>query len=223
MSSVDRARVAQAEPSAGLDLSGFPSVTASAGDALYRAQGAGYDSAEYYASSAGRFDLESPRGTWYLARDLESAIFEYLGLDGYAMRVVPRGTADQFEVWMFDAVEREQLADIKHRSAASYGVTSELGVMTPYAIPRRWADAFDAAGFDGIQYESRFTPSGVALAVFGDVGSETCPSGVRIEGYEACQSAGIAVVEIPTIGELEVVSPPSEEGVEPAHSEDASG
>ncbi|WP_248305735.1 RES family NAD+ phosphorylase [Agromyces sp. H66] len=204
-----RQRVAQENPAEGVDLTRFPQAQMR-DVTLYRAQKAGYPSPEHYASGAdGRFNLESPRGTWYLADDAEAAIFEYLGLDGYPYRVVPRGTADQFELWTLIAITRQRLADLKDRHAARFGVTSELGVMTPYDVPRQWATAFDDHGFEGVQYEPRFTPGCVAVALFGDVDGDSHPSVRKTSGREACELAGIQILETPIEAELDIVQTPA--------------
>jgi hypothetical protein len=50
-------------------------------------------------------------------------------------------------------------------------VTQELTSSTPYALAQSWAAAFDAAGFDGIRYQPRFSSERVeAVASFGAAG-----------------------------------------------------
>jgi hypothetical protein len=70
-----------------------------------------------------------------------------------------------------------KLADCSVREARRFGVTLEIGGSDDYPLGRRWAAAFDGAGFQGIRYRLRHDPSGNlhGVALFGDAGEGAWP------------------------------------------------
>lgn len=185
------------------DLTGFPAVTPPT--RLVRVCRAGRSTWRFSADGSGRFDLDPPKGTCYLATDAYAAIRE-------ATRLGPVST-----VWVQDRELREvappdadaRLAAATRKAAGRYGVTTELATVVPYDLPRRWAAAFHANGFDGIRHQlrhdQRARPSGVALfatagAGDGDDGHWTALTARTLE------VAGVRVLPPPDSAALTVVS-----------------
>ena len=83
---------------------------------------------------------------------------------------------DEIEGAQFSAVHFEpgRFADLLDSDAARRGVTLVPASSVPYDLTRRWAKAFDAAGFAGMRNQSRFSTNRVeAVARFGDAGKPT--------------------------------------------------
>ena len=118
----------------------------------------------------GRFDLEPPRGTCYLADDEIGALLEVLG----PIAVVSVDWARRLSLWQLGPA-RPVPGRRHHRPRPrGFGVTAELASMTPYDLPQRWAAAFAAAGYGGVRYRVRHDPGGSrALALFGAAGERT--------------------------------------------------
>ncbi|MGK2321149.1 RES family NAD+ phosphorylase [Gordonia rhizosphera] len=193
----------------GRDLSGFPITVAGKDTDLYRAHRNGRGAWYFSASGAGRFDLEDPRGTCYLAIDLETAVREALGATLHALGAVDADFAVERSVSRLRLPRDRVLADLCHRRAVDFGVTREIHALTPYMIPRAWAGALDAM-CDGLRYQSRFStvPTANALAVFDDAGSKSWPADNAPTSFTvAARDAGIAVLHAPN--RVTIVPPPA--------------
>jgi len=88
-------------------------------------------------------------------------------------------------------------------------VTTELITLVPYDLPRRWAAAFRAHGFDGIRHQlrhdQRARPSGVAL--FGAAGAPAFSDGTRTPlTTNVVEAAGVAVYPPPSAAALTIVT-----------------
>lgn len=142
------------------DLTGFPAVAPP--KLMVRVCRAAQHTWWFSADGSGRFDLAPPQGTCYLATDAYAAIRE-------ATRLGPVSTA-----WVLARELREvappdpnaRLAATTRQAAGRYGVTTELATVVPYDLPRRWATAFHAHGFNGIRHQlrhdQRARPSGLS-------------------------------------------------------------
>lgn len=148
------------------DLTGFPA--SGPPRKLVRVCRVGQQPWWFSSDGSGRFDLEPPNGTCYLAIDGYAAIRE-------ASRLGPVSTdwveaRELREVSPPDAQAR--LAATTRQAAGRYGVTTELVTVIPYGLSQRWAAAFQKHGFDGIRHQlrhdQRARPSGIAL--FGPAG-----------------------------------------------------
>ena len=149
------------------DLAGFPVWHVHAGTTLCRVTTSGFGPWWFSSDGEGRFDLEPPRGTCYLADDEIGALLEVLG----PIVVVSSGWARRLSMWHLDLPHQCSAADTSVRAARGYGVTAELASMTPYDLPQRWAAAFATAGYQGVRYRVRHDPGGGrALALFGTAG-----------------------------------------------------
>jgi len=184
------------------DLAGFPAVPPPA--RLVRVCTATRGTWWFSSDGSGRFDLQPPEGTCYLAADEYAAIREATRLGP----VTPEWIAAR-EVRIVPPPEpRAGLAATNRKAAGRYGMTSEIVTLVPYDLPRRWAAAFRAHGFDGIRHElrhdQRARPSGVSL--FGAAGSGAYSDGERRAlDVSAVEAAGVEVMARPDSAVVTVV------------------
>jgi len=163
----------------------------------------------FSSSGGGRFDLAAPRGTCYVAFDEATAIRETVGEALASLGVIAHDFAADRMLSTLRVPGTHELADACADAAAGFGLTRELCSMTPYDVPWAWAAAFDA-GFDGIRYQTRFTPGPAAnaAAVFGPAGEASWPVDPRPESFVAAANrCGIAVQPLPR--SVRVVVPPT--------------
>jgi hypothetical protein len=184
------------------DLTAFPAVAPP--KRMVRVCRAVQDTWWFSADGSGRFDLAPPRGTCYLATDAYAAIRE-------ATRLGPVSS-----LWVQARELREvappdpnaRLAATTRQAAGRHGVTTELATVVPYDLPRRWAAAFHAHGFDGIRHQlrhdQRARPSGIAL--FGSTGKgghdDGRPTTLTVAAVEA---TGVRVLGPPHSAALTVL------------------
>lgn len=98
-----------------------------------------------------------------------------------------------------------RLADLLHADAARLGVIQELASTVEYRLSQCWAAAFDAAGFDGVHYQPRFSSDRVsAIAVFGGAGRPAnVPAVVTSRSVtDVLLENGYAVLDVPASDEL---------------------
>lgn len=189
------------------DLTGFP-ATPLTGRPWHRAHTVGRNPWWFNHDGQGRFDLRPPRGTCYLASSIESAVRERLGPTLARANVISADEADRMHVSRLRT--QGTAADTTVQQATRFGVTRELGTITPYRLPQRWAEALRDTGYDALVYWPRFSPGAThhALAAFGDAGvdatrdTDPCP----VTGSSAASRAGIAVVGVPRT--LPTANPP---------------
>lgn len=152
------------------DLRRFPVWHVLKGTSFFRVTSGEHGPWWFANAGDGRFDLDPPRGTCYLADDPVVAVLEFLGAAASAPVLDP-AILDDRAVWSVQLPEQCDAADVTVRRARGFGVTAELASVTPYAVARRWAAAFAAAGFGGIRYRARHDPAGGrCLALFGVAG-----------------------------------------------------
>lgn len=164
-------------------------------------------------TGGGRFDLASPRGTCYLADDPVAALLEVLRPPYVTGRSIVAAQALQARVvWhVGGAPDVTIVADATARRAAGFGVTKEIGTITPYDVPRAWADALDAAGHGGVRWWLRFDPAdGRGVALFGEAGPRPgWPQGERrpADDYRALVGElGVEVLDVPAADQLRFVT-----------------
>lgn len=99
-------------------------------------------------------------GTCHLATEPFVALLEKIGPGSRDRVVSPRLFDDLALYEPLHVPSPQRLADPTVRASAAppWRMTSELGSMTPYVIPQRWARWFRKAGFDGLWYRSRHDP-----------------------------------------------------------------
>jgi RES domain len=196
-------------PPAPEQLKAFPVWHVHAGTVLCRVTTTGLGPWWFSSDAQGRFDLEPPRGTCYLADDEIGALLEVLG----PIVVVNPGWARRLSLWHLPLREQCSAADTTVRAARGFGVTAELASITPYELPQRWAAAFAAAGHDGVRYRVRHDPGGSrALALFGAAGERRRWPRGRSRPVDddlldrLAAETGIRVAPVPRLADLAGVS-----------------
>lgn len=185
------------------DLQGFPAT--SPPPRLVRVCRAGSGTWWYSSDGRGRFDLPPPEGTCYLATDAYAAIRE-----GSRLGPVSTNWVTQRELREVPPPDpKARVAATTRKAAGRYGVTTELATLVPDDLPRRWAAAFRAHGFDGIRHQlrhdQRARPSGVAL--FGPAGASALDDGLRTTlTVAAVEAAGVTVCPPPTAAAVTIVT-----------------
>jgi hypothetical protein len=175
---------------------------------VFRAHACDRDPWWFSDSLTGRFDLASPRGTLYVADDLDTALRERLRHELVRTGLVPDSLARAMAVSQLTTGRRRRCADLSSPAAAGFGLTRELVTMSDYAVPQTWAHAFDRSGPAGVRYSSRFTTGPAnAWALFGPAGATEPPGRTvrRWTGPEACRRAGLTVLGPPPSTALKLI------------------
>lgn len=187
----------------------FPGATLTTAKPLHRGHSTGNGPWWFASSGGGRFDLNPPRGTCYLAYDELTAIRETVGAALTTTGVISHAFSAGRQLSTLTVPHDHRLADTCADEAADFGLTRELASMTPYAIPQEWAAAFDAT-FAGLQYQTRFTtgPKPNAVGLFGQAGDAVAwPADPNPEPFTAAaQRNGFTVVMPPR--SVSIVPPP---------------
>lgn len=161
-------------PGAAHELRAFPLQVLSAGSELWRVHLDrnldGSVRSPWFFGSKGRWGLDEPNGTCYLAFDAMTAICEarirgqrHLSsdeLDGYVIRTL-------------SLPSDVMAADLTDAAAAGFGVSRAFCSDGSYDRTRAWAKAFYVADFRGIVYWPNFNVASDALSVamFGSAGA----------------------------------------------------
>lgn len=197
-----RQEVAVGEPPE--ELTDFPSVALSG--LWFRAHSASRGVWWYSSDGSGRFDLAAPNGTCYLGSSVGVAVRERLGRR-LSAGPVPAAVADQMLVSRVRL--RARVADFTEREAEGFGITREIGTITPYDLPQRWAAALHRAGHRGLRYWPRFAIAldDLSVALFASAGSGTRRGDPGpFTGRDALRASGISVLGVPR--SLPVTQPP---------------
>lgn len=160
----------------------------------------------FSSSLEGRFDLPAPAGTCYLACDAVAALFEVLG-PSRTIGIVTAEFLASRKLARLPLLEDRTLADLTARSAAAFGITLEIGTVTPYKQSQAWAARLVEAGFGGLVGFLRHDPAASrGVALFGSGGEW---SDGPVLGFEplvpVARQAGLTVAPIPRLVELEIV------------------
>lgn len=129
------------------------------------------DTGPWWFNSDGsqRFDLESPKGTCYLAEAALGAFVEV----GARLSYVDPDELGRRSLARLQVPRALRLADVTSPRAAGFGATARVSAGAGYSLDSQpWAERFAAAGFEGIRYGLSHDP-GLrlrGLAVFGDAG-----------------------------------------------------
>lgn len=183
----------------GQDLTHFPRTRLAGGTTVFRCHSA--DNGPWWFASrpddepGGRFDLQAPHGTCYVALDDQTAVLERFGPQIHRQGVVFEEAARGARISALKLPEDVDAADTADRRAAAW-VTRELMAGGDYRLTQRWAAAFFRAGCTGIRYQSRFATGHdqFAVALFGEQGTRPWPQGVPAEVVEVLEQAGIKVL-----------------------------
>lgn len=209
MGSVSRQDIALDEPG-DRDLRGLPPRTLQPEQFLYRAHRQDLSPWWYASDADGRFNLSEPHGTCYLAHNEATAVREVAGESLARGGVITADFAAERVVSTLNPPPGTSLlADLTDSAAATVGLTREIHTCVPYELPRRWAAAIRAHGFDGIVYLARFSTGvdDLALAVFGAAGQADHPVDPAPRPLTAVAAAhGFRVASRPR--SVTVVSPP---------------
>lgn len=127
----------------------------------------------------GRFDLERPQGTCYLAESLDGALVEKL-LRARAKVVVAERLDELFHATV-TVRTTPPMADLSAPQATGFGLNAEVHTTLDYRTPRRWARALRRAGWRGVRYLLRGDPTASpGRALFGRAGRHRrAPAGMR--------------------------------------------
>lgn len=138
-------------------------------------------------AGGGRFDLNAPHGTCYVANDIEAAVRERLGPRAAGHRWIPDSPIlRQTMVSVVHARDRPtkgKIANTTHAAAARW-VTREISTILDYSLTQGWATAFRKAGFAGVRYEPRFSTGHVyAEGWFGPQGAHDDLPHTEVDGW----------------------------------------
>jgi hypothetical protein len=123
----------------------------------------------FSADGSGRFDLDPPRGTCYLAENAVGAWVEVFRTPTLIAEV----DVSERRLGRVKLGRRLRLADITSRRALQFGVTASLSAAEDYGPSQAFAAQVLAAGFDGVRYLVRHDPRQrlYAVALFGPAGA----------------------------------------------------
>lgn len=207
MGGLNRQRPFQRFPDEHADYRRFPRRTCTAGSQWFRQHAVGLTPWWFSSSGEGRFDLDPPRGTCYLAATPAAALRERLGPDLALHGKVAASVVDGRVISALKLPNTVKAADLgADRASDVYGVTGELTVLTPYRLTRAWARVLSRAGFGGICGRLRFSLGGdsTGLGVFGDAGNredwpgDDDPATARM----VAEAMGVTVVDPPDDEEI---------------------
>ena len=206
----DRARHTLGEPPHA-SRDGFAAYTLKADDALFRFHRRHRGPWWFCSCGDHRFDLAKPLGTCYLGRDELTAVLEVLGPE-VRNQLVSRSFMDERQLRKLALPRIFPVADTLDRKASRFGVTREIGTMTPYDLPQRWARWFNTAGHKGIRYGPRHdvAPEAWAVAIFGRAGERTSWRKGRVVPTDEIErllsdECGIEVAPVPTSSQVTVL------------------
>jgi len=169
--------------------------------------------------AGGRFDLPPPRGTCYLADELEGALLEKLVRT--PKRIVSTEQLDRLFHVTITVRTPPRTADLTATSLTGLGLNAEIHSCLDYAKPRAWAAVLQRAGWRAIRYalrgDSALAQRGVAL--FGRAGlHRRAPVGMRaslaaldrIHAARLLERRGVLVRPLPRAEDIPIVRAPTE-------------
>lgn len=210
MSPTGREVIALRPPHRPHDLSDFPHRDIPAGSLWHREHAQALGPWWFASDDGGRFNLDAPRGTLYVAATAEAAVLERVGGDLVKGGFIPAALADERVVSALRMPIPIVLADVTHAEVIRWGVVAtELCTVANYTLTRAWAHAFDEAGFDGLWAMLRFSgPAGRGLAVFGEAGERSWPADPEPAPVRMIiAKMGLTVLDPPVPMEVTVLRP----------------
>jgi hypothetical protein len=155
------------------DLSRFPAFGVDRRRSLYRIHRTDAGPWWFSGDGSGRFDLRDGRGSCYLAVTPVGAFIEVFRV----ATVIPEAEVEARSLSSLVPPARARLADCTVSAARKFGITGAIHTQPDYTAPQAWAEAFAAAGFDGIRYRVSHDPAQRELGVvlFGDAGEQSLP------------------------------------------------
>ena len=159
------------------DFTGFPRWTLPTTRALYRIHRQDRGPWYFDNGSTGRFNLSGAFGTCYLALVPEGAFLETLGRQG---RLIDPAEVARRVLSTLRVPRPMVLANTGLARARAFGITAGISAIEKpdRRTTRRWAEAFHAAGFEGIRYRVSHDPSqhAIGVALFGPAGQSDWPA-----------------------------------------------
>ena len=155
------------------DPSRFPYRETPAEPSWPRMHRGGHGAWWFSSDGSGRFDLEPPNGTCYLAETPLGALIEHFdGID-----LIPQEDLDQRRISILGPGRALRLADCTNSHARGFGVDLALSAGSDYARAQRFAAWFHDSGFDGVRYFLRNDPTAtlIGIALFGPAGEQDLP------------------------------------------------
>jgi hypothetical protein len=159
------------------DFAGFPRWRLPATRALYRIHRRDHRPWFFDNGPSGRFNLSGAFGTCYLALAPEGAFLETLGRQG---RLIDPAEVARRGLSTLHVPRSMALANAGHARARAFGITAGISAIEEpdRRTTRRWAEAFHAAGFEGMRYRVSHDPSqrAIGVALFGPAGQSDWPA-----------------------------------------------
>lgn len=169
----DRSDPGQQPPDPARDYSRFPPARVRTGARRWRVHQRRFQPWFYSSGAGGRFNLDDPFGTLYVASHPDVALRESAGTDMVGTTIIDADWADRRAVSHMP-MEARTLANLRSSRAPSFGIIpgEVTGPFMAYRLTRAWAATFHGCGFGGVRYTSRFAPPGAMYceAVFGQAG-----------------------------------------------------
>jgi hypothetical protein len=200
------------------DLAGFPAAGPAA--QLHRLSdhpGVWWFSSPDAAGDAagGRFDLERPRGTCYLAEgSLDGALVEKLLRT--PVKVVVQERLHELLHATITVIESPVTADLTAAAATGFGLNAEMHHTLDYGVTRRWARALFDAGWRALRHRVRGDVTGdlAGRCLFGGAGlHHRAPAGMRthvapLDVHDAILRLEARGVEVRPIPRTVPITPP---------------
>jgi hypothetical protein len=159
------------------DFTGFPRWILPPSRALYRIHRRDRGPWFFDNGQSGRFNLSGAFGTCYLALAPEGAFLETLGRQG---RLIDPAEVARRGLSTLHVPQSMVLANAGHARARAFGITAAISAIEEpdRRSTRHWAEAFHAAGFQGIRYRVSHDPSqrAIGVALFGPAGEADWPA-----------------------------------------------
>lgn len=194
-----RDEVAVQPPRQGLDLSRFPRRSVRKDTLWFREHGP--LGPWYFASGpGGRYNLDTPSGTLYLANSEVAAAKERVGRELASTQRIPASLVQDRSVSCLLMPAQVSLAYLTAGQVDQWGViANELATVAPYDVPRAWARTFHAEGFDGLWTCLRYgNTTARCVALFGTEGPRGWPMHDRTKPLrEVLESNHYQVVDPP--------------------------
>jgi hypothetical protein len=127
----------------------------------------------FSSDRSGRFDLDPPNGTCYLAEAAVGALIEHF--DGIS--VIPQEDLDERRISIFSPRGSLRLADCTSPRIRRFGADLAVSAGSDYVRTQRFAAWFHDGGFDGVHYFLRNDPTAtlIGIALFGPYGEQDQP------------------------------------------------
>lgn len=189
----------------------FPTMVINAGTEVWRVHRV--ENGPWWFHRGGRFGLDSPRGTCYVATDPMTAISEALVRGN---PIVQESILEAYCIRRLPIPRRILAANLKDRKAGRYKVTRNFGTEEPYDRTQEWARIFVELRLGGINYWPRhdLKDDTSSLAIFGSVGErKSWRRGRAVRLIESDwrvrieTELGVAIEALPSDEDMEFVKP----------------